>query len=70
METLCRLLKFWFQISPAYKQIELRVCSWDEADKLIREGGKSNDPEQHWHIAREDAGMSFPLVAIERRKRY
>ncbi len=63
------LRKLWYKIFPTYKQLELKVCSWDEADKVIRNGGKSNDLEQHWHIAKEDEGMMFPLVAIERRKR-
>jgi hypothetical protein len=59
----------YYKIFPTFKQIELKVCSWDDADKIIREGGKSKNIDDHWHIAKEDVGMSFPFVAIERRKR-
>jgi hypothetical protein len=65
MRTLRRL---FFKLFPTYRRLELRVCSWDEADKLIK-AADGTGAENEWHIAKEDEGMSFPMVALERRRR-
>ena len=63
------LRRLYYKLFPTYRQIELKVLDWDNADKLIKAASVFKEPEQQWHIAKEDCGMSFPMVALERRKR-
>jgi hypothetical protein len=56
------LKRLYYKIFPTYKRIDFKVCTWEEADKLIKENPK-------WSIAKEDAGLTYPLVAIEIKER-
>ncbi len=60
-------LLYWFQktyykLVPTYKRVDFKICSWEEADQLIR---KNNN----WVIAKEDEKLNYPLVAIEIKER-
>lgn len=52
------LRKLYFRIFNIQKRIDFKITTWEEADKLIKEN-------PNWKIAKEDNGLTYPLVALE-----
>ena len=59
MKTIRRI---FFAIFPFYKRTDYILTTWGDADRMIKK-----DP--NWRIAYEDNVLSYPLVALEKRKR-
>jgi hypothetical protein len=57
-----KLRRLFYLIFPHYKRTDYTITTWAKADQLIRD-----DPS--WKIAPEDAGLEYPMVALEKRKR-
>jgi len=61
MKKLRKLFYSWFKF---YRRTDMKVLSWEDGDALL----KSEDGP-NWRIAPEDAGLNYPLVALERVER-
>lgn len=67
------LQTWWRKLWPEkveWRRIEIRACSYADADRLIRESAGKPEPEQ-WVIAvqEEDLNRTFNLVYLERKER-
>lgn len=61
--------KLFYKIFKRYKRLELKFCSWDEGDRLIK-ANQFGIEEEQWHIANEeDNNKSIGWVWLERKKR-
>ena len=58
--------RFYFKHVPTYRRIDLKVCTWDQGDKLIK---SHTNPNTEWRIADEDIDFQYPFVALELRER-
>jgi len=63
-----RLRKLYFKYIPTYRILEVRLCTWEEGDTLIRSAEGSPKSEQ-WEIAPGDATFSYPWVMLQRVER-
>lgn len=64
-----KLRRLYYRLFPTYKRLELKFCSYAEADELI----KSNDARSFpfkWYLAKEeDTNHVIGMVYIERKER-
>lgn len=64
-----KLKIWWYKIVPTYKILEEKVCSYAEADKLIKVTRNLTESEQ-WQIShREDHNYNLGFVWICRKIR-
>lgn len=62
--------RLYYQLIPTYKRLELKLCSYGEADVLIRQNAQFEDKTQHWVLAKEeDTNRFYGYVYIERKER-
>lgn len=57
-----QLRKLYFALIPTYKRVDFKMCTWTEADRVIKS-------DHRWRIAPEDQNVNYPYVAIEIRER-
>lgn len=58
-----------FKRKPKYRRLELRLVSYEEADRMIRQNEGKSESEQ-WVLAHEEARNRIPLmVYLERREK-
>lgn len=59
-----KLRQFYYRLFPTFIRLDFRVYHWYDAENLLR-----SEDGPNWRIAKEDAGLRPPLVALERVKR-
>lgn len=66
------IIRFYYKLIPTYNRLELKLFSWEEADKLLRENEGKLESQQ-WHLAKEDNNhaveLFMPTVWLERKER-
>jgi hypothetical protein len=70
-QLLLRALKsLYYRIFKRYRRLELRLCTYEEADALLRAQGIPGNPDEGWRIAIEEGGSYvIGVVYMERRER-
>jgi len=69
--SLVRTLKsLYYRIFKRYRRLELKLCTYAEADAILRKQGIPGNPDEGWRIAREeDSNRVIGIVYLERRER-
>lgn len=63
------LRRLYFRLFKHYRRLELKFCSYTEADRLLRDSEGKPEPEQ-WRLAKEeDDNRTMGWVYLERRER-
>jgi hypothetical protein len=64
------LRKIWLRWFPQYRRLEIKLVTYAEGDRMIRDTHGKTEAER-WHIAipEEDINHAFGLVYLERKER-
>lgn len=65
-----KIRRLYFKFFKRYRRLELKCCTYEEGDRLIRQNPGKPESEQ-WDLAipEEDHNRAFGMVYLERRER-
>lgn len=65
------LRRLWLKVRPQYVYLERRLCTYREADALIRANSELRAADTHWVIdgGKEDTNRNFGYIYLCRRRR-